>query len=311
MPRTLGQLFPGSIIALEYNGQLENWIVTNDSNENRTILLRDTLLPARRMHSSNVSVYSGCETDAYLENESTGYLSGFDEATRHCLVSTAIETYTYGDTTPSTIARRCFIPSEDNLFGNNAIETETWWIRALMEAKNTDTASTARIGRDLNDTAQNWWLRSPFSAAQFRGVFAVGTAGYVNAANSYYLRPALSVASATIVSDEGAEIVRLLPDPSKTYREVICNGIAGSIPARPKTARVLVDAINLYDVRVRVSNNAGDANPAWVDAPNGDTVELTNTEKTTDEWKIGVELSGKSNSIGYFTQPVVLVEEDN
>lgn len=295
---------------MEYNGQLEDWIVTNDSNAERTILLRKVLLPARRMHSSNVSVYTGCEMDNYLTNEDTGYLSGFDAATKACLVATDIQTYTYGDTSPTTIARRCFIPSEDNLFGNNSVETEKWWLRALMEYANTDTANTARIGRDAANTAQDWWLRSPSSATRFRIVSSNGTVIGNNATYSVYPRPALSVASATIVSPEGTDIIRLLPDPTKTYREVEVTGYAGSSQNRPRKARVIVDAVNLYDVSVMVSNNAKDANPAWVDATGGLEVTLTNTEKTSENWEIGIKMYGKSDTIGWFTEPAVLVEVD-
>ena len=312
MSRTIKQLFPGTSVWLEYNGNLEEWLVTEDTNSTRVVILRKFLLPtARRMHSSNVSVYNGCEMDLWLENETTGYLAGFDAATLACLTSTSIQTYTYGDTEPTIISRRSFIPSQDNLFGNDSIETEISWLTALMRAYNTTSGDTARIGRlETNNLACSYFLRSPGSASQFRLVKGDGTSYVSNASsNSNYVRPALSVSADTLVSDEGADIIKLLPDPSKTYREVSFTGYLGSMQMLPKKTRVIANAVNLYDVDVQVTNNAKDAEPVWVDATGGEEITFMNTTKTSEDYEIGVKCYGKSDGIGYFNEPTVLILE--
>ena len=316
MSRTIKQLVPGTTIWIGYNGTLEEWLVTNDINANRVIILRKYVLEtARRMHSSNVSVYDGCEMDVWLENDIDGYLAGFDSAVLACFTATSIQTYTYGQTGTTDIARRCFLPSGDNMFDDSSIETELSWLPSLYLAYETSNANTARIGRKKSDnTAQNWWLRSPFNATQFRFVNNNGAASNNNASSNYFVRPALSVSADTLVSDEGADIIKLLADQSITYREVEFTGFIGSMQQRPAKARVISNAVNLYDVNVWVSNNAKDAEPVWVNATGGGEVTLNNASHTTAEYEIGVKCYGKSKygsngAVGYFNEPVVLIEE--
>ena len=111
------------------------------------------------------------------------------------------------------------------------------------------------------------------------------------------------MASATIVSDEGADRIYLMP--AQSYREVSFSGKALEVAERPIKAVVEYEATNLYDVVVEVCNNYGDASPVWVPCTSGVEVELTNTVKQTTDWQVGVRCYGKSQGYGYFEEPIV------
>lgn len=305
--KTLHEVERGQTVWISEDGEYCEYIVVDKSATTAT-LLRNVLLPARRMHSSNVSVYDGCEMDLWLENEDTGFLSRFESNLIDALVSQEIGTYVYGGEL-TTIARRAFLLSEDNIFGNNAVENDAYVLPFIGIAnKKTDFGNASRIGYDANGSAQVWWLRSPSDASRFRYVVSSGGVNYNNATYSVYVRPALSVALATIVivGDDDKLALR----PAQGYRKVDGVGFCGSMENRPVRARAIVNAHNLYDVHVWISNNAKDAEPAWVEVTNGLTAELTNTNKTTEKWEIGVKFEGKSNIKGWFDEPVVICMEE-
>lgn len=320
MSRTIKDLMPGTIIWIGYNGDLEEWIVTNDSNASRVIVLKKYTLPNKRdmgiLPGSQIVNYGDTGMDAWLENDVTGYLSGFDNATLACFSATTIQIYGYGDSTSTSISRRCFLPCQDNMFGNNSIETETSWLPALYLAYDTGDGNTARLARTNNNTLVQYFTRTPFNAKQYNVIKTNGTmASMASYTESWYVRPALSISADTLVSDDGEEIIKLLPDQTRTYREVEFIGYLGSMQQRPAKARVISNAVNLYDVNVQVSNNAKDAEPVWVNATGGGEVTLANTAHTTADFEIGIKCYGKSSygssgAVGYFNEPVVLIEEE-
>jgi hypothetical protein len=122
---------------------------------------------------------------------------------------------------------------------------------------------------------------------------------------SNWARPALNVASATIVSDEGADRIYLMPDPNKDYREISFTTEIATSDMRPYQINLQYDASNLYDVTVYVCNNYGGANPVWVPCTSGVTVNLSNTVKDTADWKIGVKFYGKSQGLGWVDEPII------
>ena len=271
------------------------------------VLLRKDVYDNRRMNNTNTTVYDGCEMDVYLSDESSGFLSLFDTPTLNALAARSISTYQNGDTSCSYIDRRCYLLSNGNMFIETptALEPEPNYVHALMKYYNTYTANTARVGK-YNGSAVYWWLRSPYSGATYFNVHYNGTQGSNNATFSNGVRPALNVSVDTIVSDEGADKIYLLP--SQGYREVAFSGLVYSSHSKVTKAVVNYDAVGLYDMRVEVTNNYNDADPVWVDATSQQAVNLTNDVKTTDEWKIGIRCYGKSNGHGYFKEPVVIME---
>lgn len=178
-----------------------------------------------------------------------------------------------------------------------------------MIFKGTSDLNTARISSIDGHTAVDWWLRSPLSANYFYSVNSSGTSYYFNASNaSCALRPALNVAPATIVSEIADKIY--LVAPSDPIKKVQFHGKVLETQLRPKKALVQYNAVNLSNITVEVTNNYGDPTPVWVDATGQTEVTLTNNEKQTTNWQLGVKCYGESYGYGYFEEPIILAEVD-
>lgn len=315
MSRTIADLTPGQILYLNETVSdvlsIVPFIYLGQDESGNCLILRQYAAIQKRMHSSNVAIYDGCEADLWLEDEEAGYLSRFDEATRAALVSTQIK---YND--PSlgdiaTIARRCFLLSYTNLGYATTPDEGMSFLAALKAATGATTDNNARITYNEAQTAVNAWMRSAYSETQFRRVDAYGYANSNNASNTgYWLRPALSVAPATIVSDETEDTIYLLPDPDKLYREVGATIYMGESAERPAKAKILIDLTNLTDVELYVSNNAKDADPVWVPVQNGEVAELINTAKETENWQLGVKVYGRSGGRGVIGEPALIVYKE-
>ena len=307
MSRTLGTLALGTSVWIdEYIDGVQTpteYIVVDHASA--TQLLRKEAAVQRHMHSSNLATYDGCEADTYFLAED-GFRARFDAPTLAALESTVI-TPKGIDGNPYEIARDIYVPTAGNVGASN--DEGTSWLPALKAIAGTTSENTARICYNNAGSAVGWWLSSATSETQFR---LVGTNGIVSSSVAAvawcWMRPALSVASATIVSPEGEDTIYLLPDVTKTYREVSGTIIIGKSAVRPKSARLLIETENMTESAFAISNNAGDASPAWVDVDPGSTVGLTNIVKETENWVIGVKMYGKSNGRGKIHEPVVLAE---
>ena len=312
MSRTIAELTAGEKVYLDetVDGELSHvpYIYLGQDESGNCIILREVVAIQKRMHSSNVAVYDGCEADLWLEDEEAGYLSRFDAATRAALVSTQIKCNSITTGEIGVIARRCFLLSYTELGYATTPDEGVSYLAALQTATG-KTGNNARIAYNSSAAAVNWWLRSANSETQFRYVYTGGGASSYNASStSSWRRPALSVAPATIVSDGTEDTIYLLPDSAKTYREVDAVVYVGSSDKRPKMARALVEAANCTDLQLWVSNNAKDDNPTWVSVANGGTAELSNTAKITDAWELGVKIYAKSGGRAEIGEPVVIAE---
>lgn len=305
MSRTLGQLDLGTSVWIAENNVMHEYVLMSKDSAG-CIMLRANAVEVRRMNPTNVAVYEGSEMDSWLTDDQTGFLSRFDAATLAAIVSHTRPTYSYGDTECHYISRRAFLLTQGELFLSTptALEPLKNITSSLMIWKGTDGSSAARIGLNEELSAVYWWLSSPFSAA---GFFYVNAGGASNTGSASYAgcwaRPALNVSADTIVSDEGADPIYLLP--SGGYREVSFHGKVGEDTNRPSVAVVEYDAVNLYDVVVEVCNNYGDASPVWMPCTSGQQVTLANNSKQTETWQVGVRCYGKSQSYGYFDEPIV------
>ena len=315
MSRTIADITPGQILHLNETVSdvlsVVPYIYLGQDESGNCLILRQYAAVAKRMHRSNVAVYDGCEADLWLEDAEAGYLSRFDAATRAALVSTQIK---YNDPSlgdVATIARRCFLLSYTNFGYATTPDEGMSFLPALMTAAGTTNANTARITYNEAKTTVDAWMRSASSETQFRHVGTNGVAFSFIASNAgRWLRPALSVLPATIVSDETEDTIYLLPDPDKLYREVGATIYMGESIDRPAKAKILIDLTNLTDVEMYVSNNAKDAAPVWVAAQNGEVAELTNTEKETDNWQLGVKVYGRSGGKGIIGEPALIVYKE-
>ena len=307
MSRTIKDLDLGTSIFIDENGTPKEYILITKSADG-CIVLRANCYEVRRINATNTAVYEDSEMDLWLENEETGFMSLFTAQQKMAFVARSRPTYTYGDTECHYINRRAFLLTYGELFlpTPTALEPLSSVVPALMIWRNTVNADSARIGRNEAEQAVYWWESSPYSASALCVVFAGGSSNNVAAANAgVWARPALNVSSDTIVSDEGASVIYLMP--SQGYREIRYHGRAFEVERRPQKAVVEYDTTNLYDVKVEVCNNYGDSEPVWVETTSGAVVDLTNEVKQTTNWQIGIRFYAKSALYGYTTEPIVRV----
>lgn len=309
--KTLIEYDYGTVINVKENGTPIPYILISKDSYSCE-LLRVNCVVAKRMNNKNTTDYTDCEMDRYLSSDSTGgFLERFDSDTKAALVMRSISTFSYGDTDCHYISRKCYLPSYGQVFtnGQTALYPEKTIVPTLMLWKGTLDSNSARIAKDNQGVSiGDWWLRSPNSAAAYWRVIFSGAANPAAAGFSNWCRPVLSVASATIASDDGTGVIQLLP--VATHREVAFEGLAGTSSMRPRKAYVQYTTHGLTNLSVQVCNNYGDDNPVWVDATAGTEVTFLNETKQTPQWQVGIKCYGDTDSwsSGYFKEPVVLVE---
>lgn len=315
MSRTIADLAEGTLIYLDENGEHKPYIYLGIDDYGNARVLRQYAAISKRMHSSNVASYDGCEADLWLENEETGFLSRFDAATINALVYTTIA---YTDYTKSadgaaqvlTIARRCFPLSytEEGWDATAAGSEGRSFLPALKAFYGVTNDNTARIGKQENESAVSVWLRSAYSASQFRSVYWLGNANPNNATNGNWQRPALSFAAATPVSDEGADSIFLLPDGRIMTWNIEATMSLGETQNRPSKCKLLVPHGNFATLTLQVCNNYGDAAPTWVNCADGGVAEF-GTTKTGESWELGVKIHAEANVPGEaIGEPAMIVE---
>lgn len=321
MSRTLADLTAGTLIYVDETDSGETkhvpyiYLGIDDNGNGR--LLRQYAPLAKRMNATNVANYAGCEMDVWLENETDGFLSRFDAATLNALVQTAIKYVDYTQSADGTaqvlqISRRCFLLSySEEGYGNDAAGNEgSSFLPALKAFTGLTNDNQARITySETNGQAVGAWMRSANSATSFRNVNTSGNASNFNASyTNVWPRPALSVAPATLVSDEGADVIFLLPDGRRTTWNVAVAFSLGESTERPAEAKVELGAVGITASTIDVCNNYGDAAPAWVRCDETGYAELPNTTKETANWSIGIKIAAEGNTPeSYIGEPIVTV----
>ena len=308
MSRTLKQIELGSTVWLRENDTDVDYILTR-KDIHGVELLRKRAAVGRRMNPTNTTVYDGCEADLWLTNTETGFLSRFSQALLSNLVKRSISTFTYGDSEYHWISRECYLYSYGDMFKTtpDSLYPEVNVVLALMVNKGTIDANSARITRNEDDTENIIaWLRSAYSATNFWYVGNIGAMYNNNATVTYGLRPVLNVSPDTIVSDEGADIIYLLPEEKP--REVEYIGKIGTASVLPTIGCAKVDTSNLTNTVIKVTNNFGDAVPVWQTVQNGAQFNFTNTQKQTENWELGIWFYGETPNLltGYSEQPQLL-----
>ena len=218
MSKAIADLTPGTGVKIRetVNGstKLVEYIYLGIDDDGNARLLREAAVCRRRMNNKCVANYDGCEADQWLEDGKDGFLARFDDATLAALRPTQIcfrRVLPSGKAVFPLIDRRAFLLSSREL-GVDDVEPGINFLDALKKFYKTDDDWDARMAVDDDRSAVYWWMRSGFSASQFRFVYAVGSAYNYNASyGRVWQRPAISVAPATIVSGEDADEILLLP----------------------------------------------------------------------------------------------------
>lgn len=282
------------------------WPIRKDADG--VVLLRQNVLSENhKMNETREATYIDSSMDTWLNDETAGYLSYFDEKMRACIIPSTIKIKPYSSDTVTEIARRAYLLSQSEVT-QGGVDGES--ILPMLKAHSGQTNdNNARTAYNSAGVASFWWLRSPYDNKQFYHVNSVGIVGAYYANAGYSPRPVFKVANNTLVSDKTESTIYILPDASKPYRELGFTAFLGSTANRPKRAKVQVSFTGATAQTIQVSNNAKDANPAWVTCGVDEVVELPNAEKTTDLWELGVKIYAKGEGRVTCGEPVAIVEE--
>lgn len=282
------------------------WPVRKDADG--VVLLRKNVLDEQRsMNANNEATYIDSSMDTWLNDITSGYLSCFDEKMRACIIPSTIKIKPYDSDVVTEIARQVYLLSESEVT-NGGLEGESILPMLKMHSGQTND-NDARKAYILTGSGSSWWLRSAVSIKQFRRVLSTGDVYSSDAILGVPARPVFKVANNTLVSDASAGTIYILPDASKPYRDLSFTAFLGGATNRPKRAKVQVSFTGATAQTIQISNNAKDANPAWVPCNVDEVVELPNAEKTTDLWEIGVKIYAKGEGRVTCGEPVAIVEE--
>lgn len=282
------------------------WPIRKDADG--VVLVRANVLSeTRTMNSTKDATYIDSLMDTWLNDETSGYLSYFDEKMRACIILSSVKIKPYNSAVVTEIARKAYLLSNDEVT-TGGVEGES--IMPMFKAHTGETnEDNARKAYNDAGRAVGWWLRTSNSAEKFRYVYAAGGIETGAATNWYAPRPVFKVANNTLVSDKTADTIYILPDASKPYRELSFTAFLVGAAKRPKRAKVQVSLTGATAHTIQISNNAKDANPAWVTCEPDQVVEMPNAEKTTDLWELGVKIYAKGEGRVTCGEPVAIVEE--
>lgn len=282
------------------------WPIRKDADG--VVLLRQHVLDGtKKMNATNEATYIDSLMDAWLNDETSGYLSYFDEKMRACIIPSVVKIKPYNSDVVTEIARQVYLLSEDEVT-TGGVEGESILPMLKVHTGGT-TDAEARIAISDSGVIGQWWLRSTNTPGQFLRVDSAGAIRSNNATLFYAPRSAFKVANATMVSDKTADKIYIMPDPENFYRELSFTAFLGGATNRPKRAKVQVSFTGATAQTIQISNNAKDANPAWVTCESDQVVELPNAEKTTDLWELGVKIYAKGEGRVTCGEPVAIVEE--
>ena len=282
------------------------WPIRKDADG--VVLLRKNVLDEQhKMNATNEATYIDSLMDAWLNDETAGYLSYFDEKMRACIIPSVVKIKPYNSDVVTEIARQVYLLSEDEVT-TGGLEGES--ILPMLKVHSGQTSDNdARKAYNANGSAVAWWLRDAANSNQFRYIYSFGDIGTYNADGAISVRPVFKVANNTLVSDASADTIYILPDANKPYRELSFTAFLGSTAKRPKRAKVQVSFTGATAQSIQISNNAKDTNPVWVTCGVDEVVELPNAEKTTDLWELGVKVSAQGEGRVTCGEPVAIVEE--
>ena len=283
------------------------WPIRKDADG--VVLLRQNVLDEqRKMNATAEATYIDSLMDVWLNDASGGYLSYFDEKMRACIIPSSIKIKPYNSDVVTEIARQVYLLNKDEVT-TGGVEGES--ILPMLKVHSGQTGnSNARIAVNSTGNKAFWWLLSAYSAQEFWIVTDEGYTVAINATSTHAPRPVFRVANNTLVSDKTSGTIYILPDASKPYRELSFTAFLGSTEKRPKRAKVRVSLAGATAQTIQISNNAKDANPAWVACNVDEVVELPNTEKTTDLWELGVKVSAQGEGRVTCGEPVAIVETE-
>ena len=211
----------GSIVKLKVNGTLRDFIVVHqgkpsaiyDASCDGTWLLMKDCYEARQWHSSNVNDYASSTIHSYLNST---FLNLIDANIRNQIKQVKLPYRAgsgYGKSVSSGAnglsAKIFLLSAEETSYKHDYMPTGEGAELAYFRGCVDNGADSKRIA-NLNGSAANWWLRSPYCYSDYGAAFAlrVATSGGWSSNScsyaGYAIRPALILPSSLLVSDDGS-----------------------------------------------------------------------------------------------------------
>lgn len=315
MSRPITDLPAGALVNLmETNGgntMGKPWriIATADKNpyKNGVFMLRDKATGTGT--SESAFKWNNAQTEVNFENSQCDikheaeFYGRFDEATKALIMPTAIKVYDNDAGEVVSINRHVFALSARE-YGVDSYATDTTEDPGYF----TDNASR----KCYNEQGQAVSVWSRWSASVSAVVF-VNSYGYVisnSPANNYYARPALILASNSLVSDapnaDGS--YNLVLSDTIPPREVEFTTLLGQTDKMPQKIKVECEyEMQSGTIEFRACNNYNDPIPAWEKIELGEQHRFANTTKAAETWALGVKCHAQSENNITVYEPCAIV----
>ena len=315
MSRPITDLPAGALVNLmETNGgntMGKPWriIATVDKNpyKNGVFMLRDkatgtgTSESAFKWNNSQTEVnYENSQCDIKHETE---FYGRFDEATKALIMPTAIKVYDNDAGEVVSINRHVFALSARE-YGVDSYTTDT------TENPGYFTDNASRKCYNEQGQAVNVWSRWPASASAVVCVSSFGNVNTYSPAIYYYARPALILASESLVSDEpnADGSYNLVLSDTIPPREVEFTALLGQADKMPQKIKVECEyEMQSGTIEFWVCNNYSDPIPAWEKIELGEQHRFANATKAAEKWALGVKCHAQSENNITVYEPCAIV----
>lgn len=315
MSRPITDLPAGALVNLmETNGgntMGKPWriIATVDKNpyKNGVFMLRDkatgtgTSESAFKWNNSQTEVnYENSQCDIKHETE---FYGRFDEATKALIMPTAIKVYDNDAGEVVSINRHVFALSARE-YGVDSYTTDT------TENPGYFTDNASRKCYNEQGQAVFVWTRWPAPASAVVYVISSGVVYATSPAINIYARPALILASESLVSDEpnADGSYNLVLSDTIPPREVEFTALLGQADKMPQKIKVECEyEMQSGTIEFWVCNNYSDPIPAWEKIELGEQHRFANATKAAEKWALGVKCHAQSENNITVYEPCAIV----
>ena len=315
MSQPITNLPVGTLVNLiETNGEITTgkpWriIATADKNpyKNGVFMLRDKATGTGANESAfkwnnaaNEVNYENSQCDIKHETE---FYGRFDEATKALIMPTAIKVYDNDAGEVVSINRHVFALSTRE-YGVDSYTTDT------TENPGYFTDNASRKCYNEQGQAVNVWARWPASASAVVCVYSFGSVITFSPASNSFARPALNLASNSLVSDapnaDGS--YNLVLSDTIPPREVEFTALLGQADKMPQKIKIECEyEMQSGTIEFWVCNNYNDPLPVWEQIKLGEQHRFQNATKAAEKWALGVKCHAQSENNITVYEPCAIV----
>ena len=303
----------GSIVKLKVNGTAKEFIVVHqgkpsslyDESCNGVWLLMKDIYENRQWHSSDVNKLESSTIHSYLN---TTFLNLFDSNIKDAIKQVKIPYRANGGQGGTDQSGANGLPAKVFLLSGYEVGWTTSNSRYFpvdgakldyFESGGGTSANNKRVAK-LNGTDTGWWLRSPYTnnTTVVWRVYPNGSRDYLNASNSYGVRPALVLPSNLLVDDSGNVTI-----PDLTAHKTLVNGTAYTVKSGKcmvdgtvyniLKGRTLIDGTG-YDITFKPSYDPVFANNTWEQI-----IEACHNNEVPETWKVADQKPMTINGVDY------------